>query len=141
MKSNKEDPEIYIGRLEKISDQMEKIDEDYKKSEIEIVAQAAANLPKLYENLMDSFSLHGKEDSLEYVRNELHKKWRKKYGYDSGLEETGGTEEQVLNTETGKICSNCGKKGHLVDTCWGKGGGKEGQGPKQGKVLSCQVCR
>src|SRR5210317_2162293 len=133
MKSNKEDPEIYIDRLEKISDQMEAIDEDYKKSEIEIVAQAFANLPKLYENLMDSFSIQGKEDDLQYVRDELHKKWRKKYGYDSGLDKTGGTEEQVLNTETGKICSNCGKKGHLVDTCWGKGGGKEGQGPKQGK--------
>ena len=31
------------------------------------------------------------------------------------------------------ICTNCKRKGHLIDTCWGKCGGKEGQGPKQRK--------
>ncbi len=30
-----------------------------------------------------------------------------------------------------KICSNCGKKGHLLNDCWSKGGGKEGKGPKK----------
>jgi hypothetical protein len=34
-----------------------------------------------------------------------------------------------------KICHNCKKKGHIKDNCWGKGGGKEGQGPKQKKKL------
>jgi gag-polypeptide of LTR copia-type/Zinc knuckle len=28
-------------------------------------------------------------------------------------------------------CNNCGKKGHWSRDCWEKGGGKEGQGPKQ----------
>jgi hypothetical protein len=28
---------------------------------------------------------------------------------------------------------NCGKKGHIKSECWSKGGGKEGQGPKQKK--------
>ena len=31
------------------------------------------------------------------------------------------------------ICSNCKKKGHSIENCWAKGGGKEGQGPKQKK--------
>ena len=30
-------------------------------------------------------------------------------------------------------CNNCGKKGHKKDTCWAKGGGAEGKGPKQDK--------
>ena len=28
-------------------------------------------------------------------------------------------------------CFNCGNKGHYKSDCWAKGGGKEGQGPKQ----------
>jgi hypothetical protein len=28
-------------------------------------------------------------------------------------------------------CHNCGKKGHQKRDCWAKGGGKEGQGPRQ----------
>ena len=27
------------------------------------------------------------------------------------------------------ICTNCKKPGHSIETCWAKGGGKEGQGP------------
>ena len=27
-------------------------------------------------------------------------------------------------------CYNCHKKGHMSKDCWGKGGGKKGQGPK-----------
>jgi hypothetical protein len=26
-------------------------------------------------------------------------------------------------------CSNCGRKGHTKESCWAKGGGKEGKGP------------
>ena len=29
--------------------------------------------------------------------------------------------------------TNCKRRGHLIDTCWAKGSGKEGQGPKQKK--------
>jgi len=30
-------------------------------------------------------------------------------------------------------CYNCHKTGHYKSECWAKGGGKEGQGPWQGK--------
>jgi len=33
-------------------------------------------------------------------------------------------------------CYNCKKKGHIKANCWAKGGGKEGQGPKQDKNKS-----
>ena len=32
-----------------------------------------------------------------------------------------------------KDCYNCNKKGHIKSECWAKGGGKEGQGPKERK--------
>jgi len=33
-------------------------------------------------------------------------------------------------------CYNCKKKGHIKANCWAKGGGKEGQGPRQDKNKS-----
>jgi len=33
-------------------------------------------------------------------------------------------------------CWNCQKKGHMQKDCWQKGGGKEGQGPKQKKAAN-----
>ena len=29
------------------------------------------------------------------------------------------------------ICLNCERKGHSIENCWAKNGGKEGQGPRQ----------
>jgi transposase InsO family protein len=39
-----------------------------------------------------------------------------------------GTHRNAENAS--KKCSNCGKMGHVVQDCWAKGGGKEGQGPR-----------
>jgi hypothetical protein len=36
-------------------------------------------------------------------------------------------------TNKDKECYNCNKKGHIKPECWAKGGGKEGQGPKERK--------
>ena len=40
-------------------------------------------------------------------------------------------DEKALNTNSDVVCHNCKKKGHKKADCWAKGGGKEGQGPKQ----------
>ena len=40
-------------------------------------------------------------------------------------------DEKALNTNSNVVCHNCKKKGHKKADCWVKGGGKEGQGPKQ----------
>src|SRR5271154_743150 len=50
----------------------------------------------------------------------------------------GKRKGQSKNSKTGNsdskvTCDNCKKKGHTGPDCWGKGGGKEGQGPKQNK--------
>ena len=40
-------------------------------------------------------------------------------------------DEKALNANSNVVCHNCKKKGHKKADCWAKGGGKEGQGPKQ----------
>src|SRR5882762_8113715 len=37
------------------------------------------------------------------------------------------------DSENDEVCDNCDKPGHTKAECWSKGGGKEGQGPKQKK--------
>jgi len=39
----------------------------------------------------------------------------------------------TMKYESDVTCSNCKRTGHTGDDCWSKGGGKEGQGPKQKK--------
>ena len=41
--------------------------------------------------------------------------------------------EKALNADSNVVCHNCKKKGHKKADSWAKGGGKEGQGPKQKK--------
>ena len=36
------------------------------------------------------------------------------------------------------LCCNCKKPGHKQFECWAKGGGKEGQGPRQNKSAKAQ---
>ena len=40
---------------------------------------------------------------------------------------------KALNADSNTVCRNCKKTGHKQEDCWGKGGGKEGQGPRQKK--------
>src|SRR5258708_32209558 len=54
---------------------------------------------------------------------------RKGWTSESG---SSGTTLQVKGNEMCE-CHNCKKKGHLARDCWGKGGGKEGQGPRNRK--------
>jgi len=39
-----------------------------------------------------------------------------------------------VNKATRKMCENCRKMGHIKDSCWAKGGGKEDQAPKWHKL-------
>ena len=46
---------------------------------------------------------------------------------------SGKGKEKAGNTDSEITCHNCGKVGHKKADCWSKGGGKEGQGPRQKK--------
>ena len=44
--------------------------------------------------------------------------------------------EKAKGTDADATCDNCHKPGHKGADCWSKGGGKEGQGPRQKKKRS-----
>jgi hypothetical protein len=41
--------------------------------------------------------------------------------------------DNVTDNDSEEECENCHKPGHNKDDCWAKGGGKEGQGPRQNR--------
>ncbi|KAJ3727475.1 hypothetical protein C8R42DRAFT_553138, partial [Lentinula raphanica] len=45
------------------------------------------------------------------------------------LEKKLGAQLALKNQRSNKECSNCGRKGHVKEDCYRKGGGKEGQFP------------
>jgi hypothetical protein len=57
----------------------------------------------------------------------------KQKGKGKGKADRGKGKEKALNADSEITCHNCGKTGHKKADCWAKGGGKEGQGPKQKK--------
>ena len=50
-----------------------------------------------------------------------------------GKAEKGKGKDKALSANSDISCHNCGNKGHKKADCWAKGGGKEGQGPRQKK--------
>ena len=60
----------------------------------------------------------------------------KKGGKGKQKKKKDGTKEKTDKLEI--ICYNCHKLGHKQFECWAKGGGKEGQGPRQKKSAKAQ---
>ena len=48
----------------------------------------------------------------------------------------GKGKEKAKDSDSDITCHNCGAVGHKKKDCWAKGGGKEGQGPRQKKKKS-----
>ena len=50
------------------------------------------------------------------------------------MKKTSKPEERKKDKPKSNVtCKNCNRPGHSKDDCWSKGGGKEGQGPRQKK--------
>ena len=50
-----------------------------------------------------------------------------------GKSKKAKVDNKALNADSDFMCHNCKKPGHKKADCWAKGGGKEGQGPRQKK--------
>ena len=89
-------------------------------------------LPPSYESVMNALTTSleevGKPIEIDSIIRILKSQCDKKKSLSTTQEEQG-----FLGAPSKKSlkCTNCKRKGHLIDTCWDKGGGKEGQGPKQ----------
>ena len=47
--------------------------------------------------------------------------------------------DECSDHESDEECENCHKPGHTKEDCWSKGGGKEGQGPRQNKKKKAEA--
>ena len=91
-------------------------------------------LPPSYELVMNALTTSleevGKPIDIDSIIRILKSQYNKKKSLSTTQEEQG-----FIGTSSKKmlVCTNCKRKGHLIEKCWAKGGGKEGQGPKQRK--------
>jgi len=103
-------------------------------SEGEFLDILLASLPPSYEAVMNALitSLEevGKPLDPDNIIRILKSQYDRRKTLTITQEEQGfvGTSEKKVH-----ICANCKKPGHTKENCWAKGGGKEGQGPRQKK--------
>ena len=70
----------------------------------------------------------------EYEHRQLYRGTSKKGGNSALSANTGTKKNRAGNSANEDItCYNCDRKGHYKADCWRPGGGKEGQGPRQGQ--------
>ena len=101
-------------------------------------------LPPSYDTTITNLSERGNDVSSMAVANAILRteEWRKEHGNELAMRaQAGGAPRFGSNAKSsntsGKACSNpnCQKKvGHTLETCWAKGGGQEGGGPKKKKA-------
>jgi hypothetical protein len=103
-----------------------------------------ASLPASYNNLVSSISASVRLGSTaltadifehfiidEYERIQVQDKLSEPK--DEALRANSSKKNTKEKDKRRVECFNCKKKGHYKSECWAKGGGKEGQGPKQSK--------
>jgi transposase InsO family protein len=103
-------------------------------SEDEFIDIILASLPPSYESVMNALTTSLEECGKPLIPDDIIRVLKSQY--DKRKSQSISQEEQVFigtSTKKGLICANCKKKGHAIETCWAKGGLKEGQGPKQKK--------
>ena len=92
-----------------------------------------ASLPPSYEAVMNGLTMSLEECGKPLEPDSIIQLLKAQY--DKKKTQSTNVEEAFVGTSKKKvtICTNCKKKGHTIENCWSKGGGKEGQGPKQKK--------
>ena len=90
------------------------------------------SLPTSYDHIQAYLTANSDTMTLKEVTCRVLAEECRKQGNDTALKAALAAPKTVIVKDI-KKCSNpkCGKSGHTIDKCWAKGGGKEGQGPKQ----------
>lgn len=90
-----------------------------------LVAMAMSkSLPASYDTYVSTIFAGIQDLEQANSRYVASKIFEEKAGRDSKSEDANMASTRIF-------CSNCKKPGHVKENCYGKGGGKEGQGPRQ----------
>ncbi len=79
MKTDMEDPSLWIGRLKIINERLAQVGAKYKKNDYNLISHIFANLPqKLYMDVATTLRVMGLQSyELKKVTNELKEKWKR----------------------------------------------------------------
>src|SRR5712671_8007599 len=107
--------------------------------EEDFTSMLIASLPPSYDKLIESFTTTADMNKTDITPDLVYKRVCDAYDKRLLRQETSGNgqdESFTASTQKSKSkkdieCYNCRKKGHIKADCWAKGGGKEGQGPRQ----------
>ena len=103
-------------------------------SEEEFMDIILASLPPSYEAVMNALTTSLQECDRPLEPDNIIRVLKAQYDKRKVVTHTHDEEVFMGSTKKkGPICANCHKSGHTIENCWAKGGGKEGQGPKQKK--------
>jgi hypothetical protein len=107
-------------------------------SENEFMNIILTSIPPSYESTMDSLTTlleeSGKPIKPKNIIRVLKAQYDKQKAYGSSHDNEAFILKQAKGSSKDNkahICANCHNKGHTKEQCWSKGGGQEGQGPKQ----------
>ena len=94
LKSKKKDPEDWYTELDEINEQLEEIDNDFKKSEKEMTAHILANLPrKGYKTLKEMIKMEDNYlNDVAKVKKLVSKHWKSKYRKKRGRYDSSSSE-------------------------------------------------
>ena len=80
LKGKRNDPEDWFGELDEINEQLEKIDNEFKKSSKELGAHILANLPKGYRTIKKIIRMDDNYlDDLDKMKARISKHWKNTY--------------------------------------------------------------
>lgn len=90
------------------------------------------SLPESYRPVLQTMNFFI-EEAQHCVINAEHSKIGDSALVAHGKKGRQGRGKKGEKSKSGAKCDNCGGSGHTQPDCWSKGGGKEGQGPRQKK--------
>ena len=140
---------LAIGENERLSSFIQRVDELAKRiaetgaprtdQEIGTKALACLATHQQYQSLYDSWSMTAQEVNWQNIKEKITTYSKMKFRPKSNNNNNSRTfprDKQKEKAMTASVtCDNCHRPGHKKETCWARGGDKEGQYPNKKKEL------
>jgi hypothetical protein len=139
----KTNPSVFFTNLTKINKKFAKFKEsggkDYARDDKEMCIKICKCVAPEYKEVITAFKTNNvrvftPKRKLDALKEALKEHWKENYSHlYQGTEKSN----MILNTNTGKVCTFCSKKGHLESQCWKKHG-KPSKTKSDGR--KCWIC-